>query len=92
MFQELHFSKNLFSERNKKGLILKIGNRRSSRHYQIYTNQKNNLLRFEAEMKGDLITYFQDLLIISSFEERQFEIKIACLFFKYSFEIFSSLN
>jgi hypothetical protein len=65
-FQELHSSKNLLSERNQKGLILKIGNRRSSRHYRIYTNQKNNLLRFEAEMKGDLIKDFQDLLITSS--------------------------
>ena len=91
-FQELHSSKNLFSERNQKGLILKIGNRRSSKHYRIYTNQKNNLLRFEAEIKGDLIKDFQDLLITSSFEEHQFESKIAYQFFKYSFELFSSLN
>ena len=73
-------------------MILKIGNRRSSRHYRIYTNQKNNLLRFEAEMKGDLIKDFQDLFITSSFDEHQFESKIAYQFFKYSFEIFSSLN
>jgi hypothetical protein len=91
-FQELHSPKNLVSERNQKGLILKIGNRRSSKHYRIYTNQKNNLLRFEAEMKGDLIKDFQDLLITSSFEEHQFESKIAYQFFKYSFELFSSLN
>lgn len=91
-FQDLHSSKNLLSERNQKGLILKIGNRRSSRHYRIYTNQKNNLLRFEAEMKGHLIKDFQDLLITSSFEEHQFESKIAYQFFKYSFEILSSLN
>lgn len=91
-FQDLHSSRNLLSERNQKGLILKIGNRRSSRHYRIYTNQKNNLLRFEAEMKGDLIKDFQDLLITSSFKEHQFESKIAYQFFKYSFEIFSSLN
>ena len=90
--QDLHFSKNLVSERNKKGLILKIGNRRSSKHYRIYTNQKNNLLRFEAEMKGDLIKDFQDLLITSSFEEHEFESKLAYQFFKYSFELFSPLN
>ena len=90
--QELHSSKNLLSERNQKGLILKIGNRRSSKHYRIYTNKKNNLLRFEAEMKGDLIKDFQDLLIVSSFEEHEFESKIAYQFFKYSFELFSSLN
>jgi hypothetical protein len=91
-FQELHSSKNLVSERNQKGLILKIGNRRSSKHYRIYTNKKNNLLRFEAEMKGDLIKDFQDLLITPSFEEHEFESKIAYQFFKYSFEIFSPLN
>jgi len=90
--QDLHSSKNLLSERNQKGLILKIGNRRSSRHYRIYTNQKNNLLRFEAEMKGDLIKDFQDLLVTSSFDEHQFESKIAYQFFKYSFELFSFLN
>lgn len=39
-FQDLHSSKNLLSERNQKGLILKIDNRRSSRHYRIYTNFK----------------------------------------------------
>lgn len=91
-FQELHSPKKLVSERNQKGLILKIGNRRSSKHYIIYTNKKNNLLRFEAEMKGDLIKDFQDLLITSSFEEHPFESKIAYQFFKYSFELFSSLN
>nr|ULD16200.1 hypothetical protein [Cylindrotheca closterium] len=91
-FQELHSSKNLLSERNQKGLILKIGNRRSSKHYRIYTNKNNNLLRFEAEMKGDLIKDFQDLLVTSSFEEQKFESKIAYQFFKYSFEIFNSLN
>ena len=91
-FQELHSSKNLVSKRNQKGLILKIGNRRSSKHYRVYTNKKNNLLRFEAEMKGDLIKDFQDLLITPSFEEHEFESKIAYQFFKYSFEIFSPLN
>ena len=80
--QQLHSSKNLLSERNQKGLILKIGNRRISKHYRIYTNKKNNLLRFEAEMKGDLIKYFEDLLITSSFEgyEFEFESKVAYQF------------
>ena len=70
------------SKRNQKGLILKIGNRRNSKHYRIYTNKKNNLLRFEAEMKGDLIKYFEDLLITSSFEgyEFEFESKVAYQF------------
>ena len=43
-------------------------------------------------MKNDFIKDFQDLLITSSFEEYKFESKIAYPFFKYSFEIFSSLN
>ena len=73
-------------------MIFKIGNRRSSKHYRIYTNKKNNLLRFEAEMKGDLIKDFHDLLITSSFEGYEFESKIAYQFFKYSFELFNSLN
>ena len=89
-FQELHSYKNLVSERKQKGLILRIGNRRSPKHYRVYTNQKN--LRFEIEMKGDLIKDLQDLLITSSFEEHQFESKVAYQFFKYSFEIFSPLN
>lgn len=88
----MYSSKKLASERNQKGLVLKIGNRRSSKHYRIYSNQKNNLLRFEAEMKGDLIKGFQDLFITSSFEEHQFESKIAYQFFKYSFELFSPLH
>ena len=71
-------------------MLLKIGNRRSSKHYRIYTNPKNNLLRFEAEMKNDLIKDFQDLLI--NFEEYQFESKLAYQFFKYFFELFSPLN
>jgi len=48
-FQELHSSKNFVSERNQKGLILKIGNRRSSKHYRIYTNKKNNFLIFKSK-------------------------------------------
>jgi hypothetical protein len=43
-------------------------------------------------MKGDLSKDFQDLLLTSSFEEDQFESKIAYQFLKYSLEIFSSLN
>jgi hypothetical protein len=43
-------------------------------------------------MKGDLIKDFQDLLITSSFDEHEFESKIAYQFFKYSFELFYFLN
>lgn len=92
-FQHLHPFKSLLSRRNHKGLLLKIGNRRSSRHYRIYTSQMNNdLLRFEAEMKGNLIKDFQDLLVTPYFDEHQFERKLAYQFFKYSFELFRLLN
>jgi hypothetical protein len=61
-FQDLHLSK-----KNQQCLILKIGNRRGPRNYRLYTSQKNNIniLRFEAEMKVDLIKDFQNLLIAS---------------------------
>lgn len=91
-FQELHSSKNLLSEKNQKGLILKVGNRRSPRHYRIYTDQNNTLLRFEAEMKGDFIKDFQDLILNTQFPQHQFETKLAYHFFKYSYELFSSLD
>lgn len=57
-------------------MILKIGNWRSAKHYIIYTNKKDNILRFEAETKGDLIKNFQELLITSSFKEYEFKSKI----------------
>ena len=39
-----------------------------------------------------LLRISQDLLIISSFEEHEFESKIADQFFKYAFERFNTLN
>ena len=71
-------------------MILKIGNRKGRRHYRIYT--RNNSLRFEAELKGDLIKDFHDLLIASNFEEQDFETRLSYQYFKYSFEILSSSN
>ena len=73
-------------------MVFKIGNRRSSKHYRIYTNQKKNLLKFEAEMKCELIKDFQYLLITFSFDIHRFEIRIAYQFFKYSFGLFCPLN
>lgn len=43
-------NKNVNFEKNSKGLILKIGNRRSNQFSRIY--QKKDHLRFEHEMKG----------------------------------------
>ena len=36
-FQELYPYRNLLAERNRRGLLLKIGNRKGRRHYRIYT-------------------------------------------------------
>ena len=91
-FQELHPFKNLASERKRKGLLLKIGNRKGRRHYRLYTGQKNNSLRFEAEMKGDLIKDFHDLLVASTFQQQDFESRLSYQFFKYSFQLFSISN
>ena len=88
-FQDLHPYKNLLSERNRKGLLFKIGHRKGRRHYRIYTGHKKNSLRFEAEMKGDLIKDFHDLLIASNFDQKDFETRLSYQFFKYSFELFS---
>ena len=74
-FQESHPYRNLGSERNRKGLILKIGNRKGRRHYRIY-NVKNSL-RFEAELKGDLIKDFHDLLIAPDFQKQDFETRLS---------------
>jgi len=86
-FQKSHPHRKLVSEKNQKGLILKIGNRKGLRHYRIYT--RNNSLRFEAEMKGYLIKDFHDLLIASNFEEQDFETRLSYEYFKYSFELLS---
>ena len=91
-FQDLHPYKNIASERNRKGLLLKIGNRKGRRHSRVYTGHKKNSLRFEAEMKGDLIKDFNDLLVASTFEQQDFESRLSYQFFKYSFEIFSISN
>jgi hypothetical protein len=91
-FQDFHPYKNLGSERNRKGLLLKIGHRKGRRHYRIYTGNKNNSLRFEAEMKGDLIKDFHDLLTAPDFQEQDFETRLSYQFFKYSFELLSPSN
>ena len=88
-FQEVHPYRNLLSERNRKGLLLKVGNRKGRRYYRVYTGHQNNSLRFEAELKGDLIKDFHDLLIASTFDQQDFETRLSYQYFKYSFELFS---
>ena len=68
-------------------MVLKFGNRQSNRHYRVYT--KNNILRFEFELKDkNKLNYYHNLLKQSHFEE--LERILSHQFFKYSFEIFSS--
>jgi DNA relaxase NicK len=59
-FQNHHSRKNLQVEKNQKGLVFKIGSRKSQKYYRIYT--KDNFLRFEFEIKGNFI---QDLLSLT---------------------------
>lgn len=73
-------------------MLLKIGNRKGRRHYRVYTEHKNNSLRFEAEMKGDLIKDLHDLLVASTFEQQDFQSRLSYQFFKYSFQLFSISN
>jgi hypothetical protein len=85
-FQKYHSRKNLQVEKNQKGLVFKIGSRKSQKYYRLYT--KNNFLRFEFEIKGNLIQDLQPLLLEQRFEE--FEQILSYQFFKHSFELFHS--
>lgn len=87
-FQTDHPRKNLQVEKNQKGLVFKIGSRKSQKYYRLYT--KNNFLRFEFEIKGNIIQDFQPLLLELLLEQRfeEFERKLSFQFFKHSFELF----
>jgi hypothetical protein len=54
-------------ERNKRGWVLKIGNRRSNKYYRIYETE--NYLKFKYEMKGKLIENYHKLLISNELDE-----------------------
>jgi len=54
-------NRNLSYQKNSKGLILKIGNRKSNHYSRIY--QTKNALRFEYEMKGKFLRYYHSLLV-----------------------------
>ena len=72
-------NKNISLEENSKGLILKIGTRRSTNYSRIY--QGKNFLKFEHEMKGKFIKAYHTLLIQNHFEE--FEHKLSIHFLTY---------
>jgi len=59
-------NKNISFEKNTRGLILKIENRRSNNYSQIY--QVKNSLKFEYEMKGKFLQKYHFLLISNHLE------------------------
>lgn len=72
-------NKTISLEKNTRGLILKIGNRRSNNYSRIY--QPKNSLRFEHEMKGKVLQQYYLLLVENRFEE--FEQKLSFYFTLY---------
>jgi hypothetical protein len=68
---------------NRKGSLLTIGSRSSSNYYRVYQN--NNGLKFELEIKNEVIKSFQDLLVSDRIEE--FEDRLAKHFYYQSFEL-----
>ena len=62
-------TKNVTLEKNRRGLILKIGNRKSNNYSRIY--QEKNSLKFEYEIKGRSLQKSYNLLILNNFEEME---------------------
>lgn len=67
-------------QRNKTGLILTIGSRKSPNFYRIYQTQDE--LRFELEMKKHLLDRFQNLFLNRWIEE--FEHSVSTHFLSHS--------
>ena len=72
-------NKNISLEKNSKGLILKIGTRRSNNYSQIY--KRKNFLKFEHEMKGKFLQKYNLLLVRNRLKE--FEQKLSSHFLRY---------
>lgn len=72
-------NKNIRLEKNQKGWILRIGNRRTNNFLRIYQQKKS--LKFEHEMKGKFIQDYHLLLVKNHFVE--FEHKLSSHFFIY---------
>lgn len=60
-------NKNVNFEKNSKGLLLKIGNRKSNHYSRIYEGK--NFLKFEHEMKGRFLQKYHTLLVQNRLEE-----------------------
>ena len=54
-------------EKNRKGWIFKIGNRKSNHYFRIY--ETKNSLKFEYEMKGKVLQQYHLLLVENRIEE-----------------------
>jgi hypothetical protein len=67
---------------NKKGLIMQIGSRKSPNFYRVY--QKNYGLKFELELKYDVLIPFQQLLFSNRIYE--FEHGLSKHFYQRSFD------
>lgn len=72
-------NKNFSFDKNSKGLILKIGSRRSNHYSRVY--QVKNSLKFEYEMKGKFLQKYHLLLVENRFDE--FEHKLSSHFLVY---------
>jgi hypothetical protein len=79
--------RNVSLEKNSKGFILRIGNRRTNNYFRIY--EKENSLKFEHEMKGKFLRKYHKLLI--SNRKQEFEQEL-CSHFLLSFGKLFSLN
>lgn len=75
-----HRKNSLNFDQSTKGYILRIGNRKSPNFYRIY--QTRTGLRFELEIKKNLIKQFSDLLFCYDIE--QFEKVLTKHFYTYS--------
>lgn len=60
-------NQNVSFEKNQKGLILKLGNRKGNNYCRIYKEKTS--LKFEYEMKGQLLRKYHNLLISNCLEE-----------------------
>ena len=81
-------NKNVSLEKNERGLVLRIGSRKSNHYLRIY--ETKNVLRFELEMKGKNLHPYHHLMINHQFQE--FEEKLSSDFIRYLGTTFTILN
>jgi len=62
-------NQNVSFEKNQKGLILKLGNRKGNNYCRIYKEKTS--LKFEYEMKGRSLQKSYNLFVLNNFEEME---------------------